>query len=69
MHIDAARLQGLLKDIAILQREHDSLIPLVIDGPPHLRSLRLRQLKFIERRLAAAQATEAWISGSAARLH
>jgi hypothetical protein len=35
------------------------LIPLVVEGPPHLRSLRSRQLKSIERQLVAAQAEQA----------
>jgi hypothetical protein len=31
----------------------------LVEGPPHLRSLRLRQLKSIERQLVAAQAKQA----------
>ncbi len=42
--------------IEILEHERDQLIPLVIEGPPHLRPLRLRQLKSIEHQLAAQQA-------------
>ena len=40
-------------------RERDQLMPLVVEGPSHLRSLRLRQLKSIERHLVAAQAEQA----------
>ncbi len=49
-------LEGL---IAILEHERDQLIPLVVEGPPHLRSLRSRQLKSIERQLVAAQVEQA----------
>ncbi len=45
--------------IAILAHERDELIPLVVEGPPHLRSLRLRQLKSIERQLVSAQVEQA----------
>ncbi len=41
--------------IGILKHERDQLIPLVVEGPSHLRSLRLRQLKFIERQLVEIQ--------------
>jgi hypothetical protein len=40
--------------IKVLAHEHDQLIPLVIEGPRHLRSLRSRQLKSIEEQLLAA---------------
>lgn len=59
-------LQELAATIAVLQREHDQLIPLVVEGPPHLRPLRLRQLKSIAKRLVAARLEEATISGLAA---
>ncbi len=65
----SVRLRELLDNIVILQREHDQLIPLVVDGPEHLRSLRLRQLKSVAQRLVAAQAEQVRISGSFARLH
>ncbi len=45
--------------IEILERERDRLIPLVVEGPPHLRSLRLRQLKSIQQRLVSAQSEQA----------
>jgi hypothetical protein len=45
--------------IAILEHERDQLIPLAVKGPVHLRSLRLRQLKSIERQLVSAQAGKA----------
>ena len=51
--------QSLDGMIAILAHERDELIPLVVEGPPHLRSLRLRQLKSIERQLVSAQAGKA----------
>ncbi len=47
--------RSLASTIAILEHERDQLIPLVVEGPHHLRSLRLRQLKSIEQRLVAAQ--------------
>jgi hypothetical protein len=47
--------QSLDRTIAILKHERDELIPLIVEGPLHLRSLRLRQLKSIEQRLVAAQ--------------
>ncbi len=50
--------QSLDGMIAILEHERDQLIPLVVEGPPHLRSLRLRQLKSIEQRLVAAQSEQ-----------
>ena len=52
-------LQSLNGMIAILAHERDQLIPLVVEGPPHLRSLRSRQLKSIERQLVSAQAGKA----------
>ncbi len=58
-------LQELAATIAVLQREHDQLIPLVVEGPPHLRPLRSRQLKSIAKRLVAARSEEATISGLA----
>jgi hypothetical protein len=51
--------QSLDSTIEILEHERDLLVPLVVEGPPHLRSLRLRQLKSIERQLVAAQAEQA----------
>jgi len=51
--------QSLDGMIAVLEHERDQLIPLVVEGPPHLRSLRSRQLKLIERQLVAAQAEQA----------
>jgi hypothetical protein len=62
-------LEELVRTIAILQREHDQLIPLVVDGPPNLRPLRMRQLKSIAKRLVAARLVEATISGREASLH
>ncbi len=56
--VQSAR-QSLDRTIEILERERDQLIPLVVEGPPHLRSLRLRQLKSIERQLVAAQVKQA----------
>jgi hypothetical protein len=47
--------QFLIGMIAILERERDQLIPLVVKGPPHLRPLRSRQLKSIEQQLVVAQ--------------
>ncbi len=58
-------LQELDGTISILQREHDQLIPLVVEGPPHLRPLRTRQLKSIAKRLSAARLQEEIISGRA----
>ncbi len=58
-------LQELATTISVLQREHDQLIPLVVEGPPHLRRLRLRQLKLIAKRLVAARSEEATIAGLA----
>ena len=52
-------LRSLGGTIAILERERDQLIPLVAEGPAHLRSLRLRQLKSIEQRLVSAQLEQA----------
>jgi len=56
--VQSAR-QSIDSAIEILERERDRLIPLVVEGPPHLRSLRLRQLKSIERQLVAAQVKQA----------
>ena len=50
-------LQELDGTISILQREHDRLIPLVVEDPPHLRPLRMRQLKSIAKRLSSARFT------------
>ena len=61
-------IQEFLGTIAILQREHDWLIPLAVEGPPHLRPLRTRQLKSIAKRLAAARSEEATISDEATEL-
>lgn len=61
--------QELAGTIAILQREHDQLIPLVAEGPPHLRPLRMRQLKWISKRLVAARSEESTTSGRATSLH
>ncbi len=47
------------RTIGILEHERDQLIPLVVEGPSHLRSLRLRQLKFIERQLVEVQSKRA----------
>ena len=58
-------LHDLSRTIAILEREHDRLVTLVVEGPPHLRSMRLRQLKFLARRLVAARADEARIANPA----
>ncbi len=58
-------LQESAEAIAILQREHDRLILLVVEGPPHLRPLRMRQLKSIAKRLADVRLQEATISGRA----
>ena len=55
--VQSAR-QSLDGMIAILERERDQLIPLVLEGPSNLRSLRLRQLKSIEHRLVAEQAEQ-----------
>jgi hypothetical protein len=55
--VQSAR-QSLHSTIEILERERDELIPLAVEGPPHLRSLRLRQLKSIERQLVAVQAEQ-----------
>ncbi len=52
--VQSAR-QSLDRTIEILERERDQLIPLVVEGPPHLRSLRSRQLESIERQLVAEQ--------------
>ena len=61
-------LVRLADAIGILQREHDQLIPLVVEGPPSLRPLRMRQLKSIAKHLAAARAEEAriseWVGGT-----
>ena len=61
-------LVRLADAIGILQREHDQLIPLVVEGPPSLRPLRMRQLKSIAKHLAAARAEEAriskWVGGN-----
>ena len=54
-----AAVQSLDSTIEIFERERVQLIPLVIEGPPHLRPLRLRQLKSIEQRLVAAQVEQA----------
>jgi len=62
-------LEELSRHIAVLQREHDQLVPLVVEGPAHLRSDRLRELKFVAQRLVAAQEVEARISRSAASFH
>ena len=51
--------QSLDDTIEILARERDQLIPLVVEGPAHLRSLGLRQLISIERQLVAGQAVQA----------
>ena len=62
IHASAAvreTLQELAETIMILQREHDQLIPLVVEAPPHLRPLRMRQLKLIAKRLVAARLEEA----------
>ncbi|SRR5271165_2415059 len=56
--VQSAR-QALASLIEILERERDRLITLVVEGLPHLRSLRLRQLKSIERMLVAVQAERA----------
>jgi hypothetical protein len=56
--VDAAWSKHLGSTIEILERQRDRLISLVAEGPVHLRSLRLRQLKSIEQRLAAVQAEE-----------
>ncbi len=61
--------QELAGTIAILQREHDQLIPLVIEGPLHLRPLRMRQLKSIAKRLVAARLEESTISDRTTSLH
>ena len=58
-------LQESAEAIAILQREHDRLILLVVEGPPHLRPLRMLQLKSIAKRLADVRLQEATISGRA----
>ncbi len=62
-------LQELAETIAVLQREHDQLIPLVIEGPLHLRPLRMRQLKSIAKRLVAARLEESTISDRTTSLH
>jgi hypothetical protein len=54
--------------VELLERECDQLIPLVVEGPAHLRSLRLRQLRSIERQLVAAQAEQAKIAPGTASL-
>jgi hypothetical protein len=51
--------QSVASTIEILERERVQLIPLVVKGPSHLRSLRLRQLKSIERQLVATHAEQA----------
>ena len=56
-------LEQLAYAIKILEHERDQLIPLVTYGPLHLRSLRLRQLKSIQRQLTAVRAEEAQFSG------
>jgi hypothetical protein len=55
---DAAWSEHLASTIKFLEYERDRLILLAVEGPAHLRSLRLRQLKSIEQRLVAAQAEE-----------
>jgi hypothetical protein len=62
-------LRQLSDSIAILQREHDQLIPLVAEGPQHLRPTRLRQLRWIAKQLVAARAEEARISDRLDRVH
>ena len=62
-------LQELAGTIAVLQRKHDQLISLVVEGAPHLRPLRMRQLKSIAKRLVAARFGEATISGQETSLH
>lgn len=62
MHAYVSAFQSrhaLNSTIEILERERDQLIPLAVEGPPHLRSLRLRQMIFIEHRLVYAQAEQA----------
>ncbi|MGO9419378.1 hypothetical protein [Roseiarcus sp.] len=56
--VQSAR-QSVDSTIEILEHERDQLIPLVVEGPTRLRSLRLRQLKSIERQLVAAQSKQA----------
>ncbi len=55
---DAAWFESLARTIETLERQRDQLIPLVVEGPVHLRSLRLRQLKSTDRRLVTARAEE-----------
>ncbi len=62
-------LQESAEAIAILQREHDRLIPLVVEGPPSLRPLRMRQLKSIAKRLITARSEESEISKWGGRTH
>ena len=53
--------------IEILEHKRDRLIPLVVEGPLHLRSRRLRQLISIERLLVAAQQARPSDARAAAR--
>lgn len=55
---DTAWSEHLASTIKILEHQRDRLIPLVVEGPVPLRSLRLRQLKSIEQRLVAAEAED-----------
>ncbi len=55
---DAVWSEHLAGTIEILEHQRDRLIPLVVEGPVHLPSLRLRQLKSTERRLVTARAEE-----------